>query len=116
MPEEIFKKENIFTQNDVKNEKVKKGKNEKVKKEDNEKLKKENEQLRKNNVVEEFEIKESIKKPKGIKTLEKDQNTTDDYPNWIGKNKFKDILAIIDSNKLNYRHKTGEFKPNNIKD
>ena len=116
MPEEIFKKENIFTQNDVKNEKVRKGENEKVKKEDNEKLKKENEQLRKNNVVEEFEIKESIKKPKEIKTLGKDQNTTDDYPNWIGKNKFKDILAIIDSNKFNCRHKIGEFKPNNIKD
>ena len=37
-------------------------------------------------------------------------------PNWIDKNKFKNILAIIDSNKFNYRHKIGEFRYIEIKD
>ena len=41
---------------------------------------------------------------------------TDSYPNWFGKNKLKNILAIIDSNKFNYRHKIGEFKYTGIKD
>ena len=37
-------------------------------------------------------------------------------PNWIDKNKFKEILAIIDSNKFNYKNKIGEFKYIDIKD
>ena len=37
-------------------------------------------------------------------------------PNWIDKNKFKEILAIIDSNKFNYKNKIGEFKYVDIKD
>ena len=37
-------------------------------------------------------------------------------PNWFDKNKLKEILAIIDSNKFNYRNKIGEFKYDNIKD
>ena len=41
---------------------------------------------------------------------------TDSYPNWFVKNKFKNILAIIDSNKFNYRHKIGEFNHIDIKD
>ena len=41
---------------------------------------------------------------------------TDSYPNWFDKNKFKNILAIIDSNKFNYRHKIGEFRYIKIKD
>ena len=61
-------------------------------------------------------IKESIEKPKKIKSLEEDKNMTDSYPNWFDKNKFKNILAIIDSNKFNYRHKIGEFKYIDIKD
>ena len=40
---------------------------------------------------------------------------TDSYPNQFDKNKFKNILAIIDSNTFNYRHKIGEFKYNDIK-
>ena len=36
--------------------------------------------------------------------------------NWIDKNKFEKILAIIDSNKFNYRNKIGEFKYDDIKD
>ena len=30
-------------------------------------------------------------------------------PDWIDKNKFKEILAIIDSNELSYKNKIGEF-------
>ena len=41
---------------------------------------------------------------------------TDSYPNWFDKNKFKNILAIIDSNKLNYRHKIVKFRYIKIKD
>ena len=37
-------------------------------------------------------------------------------PNWIDKNKFKEILAFIDSNEFNYKNKTGEFKYIDIKD
>ena len=79
-------------------------------KKENEQLRKKNEQLRKNNV--DAKIKKSIEKPKEIKSLEEDENTTD----WFDKNKFKEILAIIDSNKFNYRNKIGEFKYIGIRD
>ena len=46
---------------------------------------------KKNNVVEDFKTIESIEKPKEIKSIEEDKNTTDDYPNWFDKNKFKNI-------------------------
>ena len=36
--------------------------------------------------------------------------------NWIDKNKFKEILAIIDSNKFSYKNKIGEFSYIDIKD
>ena len=36
-------------------------------------------------------------------------------PNWFDKNKFKEILAIIDSNKFNYKNKIGKFKYIDIK-
>ena len=104
MSEDIFKEENIFTQYDVENKQSNK-ENEKSKKEQNEKLKEEDEQLRKNNVVKDSEIEESLEKPKERKSPEEDKNRTDSYPNWFDKNKFKNILAIIDSNKFNYRHK-----------
>ena len=99
-----------------KNEKLRKEEKEKLRKEENEQLRKENEQLRKNNVVKDAEIKESIEKPKEIKSPEEDKNTTDSYPNWFDKNKFKNILAIIDSNKFNYKNKIGEFKYIDIRD
>ena len=76
MSEEIFKEEKIITQHDVENKQLKE-ENEKLRKEENEKLRKENEQLRKNNVVKDAEIKESIEKPKEIKSSEEDKNTTD---------------------------------------
>ena len=50
-------------------------------KKENEQLRKENEQLRKNNV--DAKIKESIEKPKEIKRLEDNKNTTD----WFDKKK-----------------------------
>ena len=56
-------------------------------------------------------IKELIK----IKSLEEDKNATS-FPNWFDKNKFKNILAIINSNTFNYRHKICEFKYIDIKD
>ena len=48
---------------------------------ENEKLGKENEKLRKNNVVKDPEIKESIEKPKEMKSSGEDTNMTDFYPN-----------------------------------
>ena len=57
----------------------------------------ENKQFEKNKIIKE--------EPKEIKS-----------PNWIDKNKFKEILAIIDSNKFNYKNKIGEFKYIGIKD
>ena len=65
----------------------------------------ENEQFKKNNIVKDANIKELIEEPKEIKS-----------PNWIDKNKFKEILTIIDSNKFSYKNKIGEFKYDKIKD
>ena len=41
---------------------------------------------------------------------------TDHYPNWFDRNTFKKSLAIIDSNKFNYKNKISEFKYIDIKD
>ena len=93
MTGEIFKEEKII--------KVRKEENEKVRREENEKVRKENEQLRKDNVVKDANIKESVEKQKETKIPKENQNTTDSYPNWFDRNKFEEILAIIDSNKFN---------------
>ena len=66
--------------------------------------------IKKKNV--DVKIKESVEKPIEIKSLEEDKNTTD----WFDRNKFKEILAIIDSSKFNYKNKIGEFKYIDIKD
>ena len=58
--------------------------------------------LKKNNIVKDANIKEE---PKEIKS-----------PNWINKNKFKEILTIIGNNKFNYKSKIGKFKYIDIKD
>ena len=58
--------------------------------------------LKKNNIVKDVNIKEE---PQEMKS-----------PNWINKNKFKEILTIIDNNKFNYKNKIGEFKYIDIKD
>ena len=63
-----------------------------------------------------LKLKNQKKKPIEIKSFEEDINTTDTYPNWFDKNKFKNILAIIDTNKVNNRHKIGEFKQIEIED
>ena len=39
-----------------------------------------------------------------IKSPKEDRNKTD-YPNWFDRNTFKNVLAIIDSNKSNYKSK-----------
>ena len=104
---EIFKEENVFAQHDVENKQLK---------EENQQLRKENEHLRKNNVTKDAKIKESIKKPKEIKSPKEDKNKTDYYPNWFDKNKFKKILANIDSNIFNYKNKIGKFTYIDIKD
>ena len=114
MSEEIFKEEKIITQHDVENKQLKE-ENEQLRKE-NEQLRKENEQLRKNNVVKDATIKEPIEKPIEIKSPKEDENTTDGYPNWFDRNKFKQMLAIIDSNKFNYKNKMSEFKHIDIRD
>ena len=55
-------------------------------------------------MVKDAHTKKLIEEPKEIKS-----------PNWIGKNKFKKFLAIIDSNKFNYKNKIGKFKYIDIK-
>ena len=65
----------------------------------------ENKKFEKNEIVKDSNIKELIEKPKEIKS-----------PNWIDKNKFKEILTIIDSNKFDHKNKIGEFKYIDIKD
>ena len=76
--------------------KVKKPESEKLRKEESEKLRNESEKLQKN-VVTDATIKELIK----IKSLEEDKNATN-FPNWFDKYKFKNILAIINSNTITY--------------
>ena len=60
--------------------------------------------IKKNNIVDDANIKKLIEEPKEIKT-----------PNCLDKNKLKEILAIIDRN-FNYKNKIGEFKYIDIKD
>ena len=55
---------------------------------------------------------ESTEESIEIKSTKKDENTTD----WYDKNKFKKILAIVDSNKFNHKNKIGKFKHNDIND
>ena len=65
----------------------------------------ENKKFEKNEIVKDSNIKELIEKPKEIKS-----------PNWKDKNKFKEILTIIDSNKFGHKNKIVEFKYIDIKD
>ena len=61
--------------------------------------------LKKNEIVKDASIKELIEEPKEIKSR-----------NWSDKNKFKEILTIIDSNKFGHKYKIGDFKYIVIKD
>ena len=79
--------------------------------------------IKKKKVVKDATIKETIDKPIEIKSYKEDKTMTDNYPNWFDKIKFEKVLAIIDSNKFNYKNKIGEFKyidirhlVNNIRD
>ena len=58
--------------------------------------------MRINNLKKNIIIKEELKEIKS--------------PNWFDKNKFKEILAIIDSNEFDYKNKISEFKYMKIKD
>ena len=129
MSEETFKEENIFTQHDVENEQLKeenekwRKENEKIRNEENEKLRKEeneneneNELLRENNVAKDVTIKESMQKPKDIKSPEEGKYRTDSYPNWFDKNMFKNILAITESNKFSHKNKRDHFEYIDIKE
>ena len=55
--------------------------------------------------VEDVTIQKLIEQPKEIKSL-----------NWLDKNKFKEILTIIDNNKFGHQNKIGDFKYTDIKD
>ena len=55
---------------------------------------------------------QTIKKKKKIKEEPEDMKSH----NWIDKNKFKEILAIIGSNEFDYKNKIDEFKYIKIKD
>ena len=48
--------------------------------------------------------------------MKKVKNMADSYPNWFDKNKFKNILAIIDSKRFGFSNIIGEFKYIDIKD
>ena len=61
--------------------------------------------LKKKKIVKDANIQKLIEEPKEIKS-----------PNWLDKNKFKEILTIIDSNKFGHKNKIGEFKYTDIKD
>ena len=105
--------EEIFIQHDVENKQLKAEKEKLRKENENEKLetrnkkvetrnekremRNENEQFQNNNIIKE--------EPKEIKS-----------PNWIDKNKFKEILTIIDNNKFGHKNKIGDFKYIDIKD
>ena len=60
--------------------------------------------FKKKKIVKDSNIKELIEEPKEIKSL-----------NWLDKNKFKEILTIIDTNKFGHKNKIGKFKYIDIK-
>ena len=72
---------------------------------DIEELKKENKESMKIKISEES-TEESIE----IKSPKEDENATD----WFDKNKFKKILAVVNSNKFNHKNKIGKIKYSDI--
>ena len=94
--------EKRFIQHHVENKQLKE-QNKKLRKENenekvgtrNEKVETRNEKLEMTNENKQFKKNNMLKEePKEIKSL-----------NWFDKNKFKEILAIIYSNKINYKNK-----------
>ena len=59
-----------------------------------------------------LKLKNQQKKKIETKSPEEDKNTTD----WFDRNKFKEVLGIIDSKKFNHKNKIGEFKYIDIRD
>ena len=55
---------------------------------------------------------ESTEESIEIKSTEEDENMTD----WYDKNKFKKILATVNSNRFNHKNKIAQLKYNEIKD
>ena len=109
----ILKSEKSFIQHDFENKQLKEeNENEKLENE-NEKLETRNKKLETRN--EKLEMKNENKKFEKNKII-KDEPKEIKSPNWIDKNKSKEILAIIDSNEFNYKNKIGEFKYTDIKD
>ena len=103
----ILMSEKIITQQlKEENKKLNMNENENENENKNEnKNKKENKNEKKNKIVTDANIKKLIEEPKEIKS-----------PNWLDKNKFKEILTVIDSNKFGHKNKTGDFKYIDIKD
>ena len=66
----------------------------------------ENENENKNKIVKDSNIQKLIEEPKEITKS----------ANWLDKNKFKEILTIIDSNKFGHQNKIGDFKYSDIKE
>ena len=90
--------EKSFIQLDFENKKLKeenknKNENKKLEEENKNKNENKNEQFEKNKIIKE--------EPKNL--------------NWFDKNKFKEILAIIDSNKFSHRNKILQVNSNMIK-
>ena len=54
--------------------------------------------------------KESTEESIEIKSSKENENTTD----WLDKNKFQKMLAIVNSNKFDHKNKVGKFKYNDI--
>ena len=97
----ILMSEESFIEHDVENKQLKE-KNKKLNANENEN---ENKKFEKNKMVKDANIKKLIEEPKEIKS-----------PKWLDKNKFKEILTIIDSNKFGHKNKIGDFKYIDIKD
>ena len=81
----------------------------------------ENKQLKEENKSEKLETrKEKLETRNENKQFEKNKIIKEEpkelkIPNWIDKNKFRDILTIIDSNKFGYKSKRGKFTHNDVK-
>ena len=88
--------EKIITDHDIENKQLKEEKKINVNENENEN---DNEKSQKNEIVQDANIKELIEEPKEIKS-----------PNWLDKNKFKEILTIIDSNKFGHKNEIDGFK------
>ena len=105
--------EKSFIQHDVENKQLKEENKKWRKENENERLETRNEKVETRNAK--AEMTNENKKFKKNNIL-KEEPKEIKSPNWFDKNKLKEILAIIDSNKFKYRNKIGEFKYDNIKD